>query len=377
MSSTASLFSPLKIGSITIRNRIFMSALTRDRAIGTIPTDVVQEYYRQRATAGAGLIVTEGILVSRQGTEWPDAPGIWSKAQVAAWKKITDTVHGVGGHIYAQIWHVGRVAHPDAPHQKLAGIPVYAPSAIAANGGKFRFIPGTPGYVTPTAVEDPWTLVALYKEAAINAKEAGFDGVEVHGANGYLIAQFLDSTTNHRTDQWGGSIVNRARFGLEVVKAAMEVFGENVSIKVNPAGGYNDMGMPLQETLDTFIYFLSEVDKLKPSYVTLVRYSTMLDPGHRGTDHDVVGSYGSVLKNTKVVVNSGVTPEEGAGLVAEGKADAVSFGLLYISHPDLVKRVKHGKPLDNPVQFGHLYGGQNGGNGDTGVGYTDYPEATY
>ena len=133
--------------------------------------------------------------------------------------------------------------------------------------------------------------------------------------------------------------------------------------------------MPLQETLDTFNYFLSEVDKLKPSYVTLVRYST--DPANRGTPHDVVESYGSLLKNTKVVVNGGATPEEGASLLAEGKADAISFGMLFISHPDLAKRVKHGKPLDNPIEFGHLQGGQNGGGGDTGVGYTDYPEATY
>ena len=135
--------------------------------------------------------------------------------------------------------------------------------------------------------------------------------------------------------------------------------------------------MPLQETLDTFRYFLSEVDKLKPSYVTLVRYTTMLDPGHRGTDHDVLESYGPVLKTAKVVVNGGVTPEEGAGLVAGAKVDVVSFGMLFISHPDLAKRVKNSKPLDNPVQFGHLYGGQNGGSGDTNVGYTDYPEATY
>ena len=135
--------------------------------------------------------------------------------------------------------------------------------------------------------------------------------------------------------------------------------------------------MPLQETLDTFSYFLSEVDKLKPSFVTLARYSAVYDPTNRGTPHDVVESYGPLLKNTKVVVNTGVTPEEGAGLVADGKVDAVSFGMLFISHPDLVKRIKHGKPLDNPIQFGHLYGGQNGGSGDTRVGYTDYPEATY
>ena len=135
--------------------------------------------------------------------------------------------------------------------------------------------------------------------------------------------------------------------------------------------------MPLQETLDTFKYFLSEVDKLKPSYVTLVRYSTMLDPGHRGTDHDIVGSYGSLFKNAKVVVNSGVTPEEGAALVAEGKADAVSFGLLFLAHPDLPYRIAHEKPLDNPVEFGQLYGSQLGPGGDMNLGYTNYPAATY
>lgn len=378
MASTAALFNPLKLGSITVRNRIFMSALTRGRALQTIPNDTIVEYYRQRAVGGAGLIVTEGILISRQGTEWPHAPGIWNKDQVDAWKKVTEAVHAAGSNIYAQLWHVGRVAHPDAPEQKLAGIPVYAPSAISARGGKFRHIPGSDGYVTPTAVEDPWTLVALFKQAAINAREAGFDGVEIHGANGYLISQFLDSTSNQRTDKWGGSIENRARFGLEVLKAAIEVFGENVGIKVSPAGGYNDVGMPLQETLDTFNYFLSEVDKLKPSYVTLVRYSPVLDVEYdgkkRATIHDVLGSYRGIFKNAKVIVNAGVTPQEGAELVATGQADAISIGFAYLTHPDLVKRVQHDKPLDNAPNFPHLY--YNEGD-DLGLGYTDYAEAVY
>ncbi|KAG6867652.1 hypothetical protein C0993_012707 [Termitomyces sp. T159_Od127] len=230
MSSTSALFTPLTIGSATMRNRVAMSALTRNRATDTIPNDIMAEYYGQRAAGGAGHITTEGVLISRQGTEWPFAPGLWNKEHVSGWKKIVDTVHAEGATIYAQVsaviaigllismheqlWHgmlthdlahhrkliihpVGRVAHPEAPEQKLAGTvsreidlpaeplliilspqPVYGPSAIAARGGKFRHIPGTPGYVTPTALEDPWTVVADYKQAALNAKEAGFDGVE-------------------------------------------------------------------------------------------------------------------------------------------------------------------------------------------------------
>ncbi|KAF9459308.1 hypothetical protein BDZ94DRAFT_1268616 [Collybia nuda] len=375
----SALLTPLKVGSITIRNRVGMSAMTRNRAPGTIPSDTMVEYYQQRAAGGAGLIVTEGILVSRQGTEWAHAPGIWNKEQVAGWKKITDAVHAAGSHIYSQLWHVGRVAHPDAPEQKLAGTPVYAPSAISARGGKFRHIPGQPGYVTPTAVEDPWTLVEQFKQAAVNSKEAGFDGVELHGANGYLITQFLDSTSNSRTDQWGGSIENRSRFGLEVLKVLVEVFGPDVGLKVNPAGGYNDMGMPLQETLDTYRYFIEEADKLKLSYITLVRYQAATDVEYdgkkRATIHDVLESYRSSVKNAKLFLNASVTPQEGAELVAAGKIDGAFIGFPWITHPDLVKRVQHDKPLDNVPDIKHLQWGKDAS--DFSVGYTDYPVAVY
>ncbi|TFK38154.1 hypothetical protein BDQ12DRAFT_651893 [Crucibulum laeve] len=376
---TASLFQPLELGNITIRNRVGMSALTRNRAPGTVPNDIMDEYYVQRAVGGAGLIVTEGILITRQGTEWPHAPGIWNSEQVSAWKKITNDVHTAGSHIYAQLWHVGRVSHPDAPEQKLAGVPVYAPSAISARGGKFRHLPGLPGYVTPTAVDDPWTIIKQFKEAAANAKEAGFDGVELHGANGYLITQFLDSNSNKRTDQWGGSVENRSRFGLEVLKALIEVFGKNVAVKLSPAGGYNDVGMPLQETLDTFSYFITEADKLNLAYITLVRYSALTDVEFEGkkraTIHDIVESYRHLIKNAKVFVNAGVTPEEGAKLISDGKADAISIGFSWITHPDLVKRVQHGKPLNNIPDIPHLQWGKS--EKDLRVGYTDYPEAEY
>ncbi|KAJ7273099.1 flavoprotein NADH-dependent oxidoreductase [Mycena rebaudengoi] len=371
------LFNPLKLGSITIRNRIGMSALTRNRSTDTVPNDVMLQYYTQRAAGGTGFIVTEGTLITRQGSEWPQAPGIWDKVQVAAWKKITDSVHAEGAKMYCQIWHLGRVSHPEAPQQLAAGVPVYAPSAISARGGKFRFLPGAPGYVTPTEIPDPAVIIAQFKQAAVNAKEAGFDGVEIHGANGYLPAQFLDSTSNQRTDKWGGSPENRARFALEILKEAKEVFGPDVSVKLSPAGGYNDMGMPLQETIDTFGYLLSEIDKLGLSYVTLVRYHPSQDPvidgKTRGTPHDVVATFKPFLKQTPLFVNLGVTPEEAAELVSSGTAAGVFFGLNSVTHPDVANRIKAGKPLDNVPNFPHLYGAEGV---DNALGYVDYPAAT-
>jgi len=373
--SFKSIMTPLTIGDITIKNRVGMSALTRNRAPHTYPSDLMKEYYVQRVLGGAGLIVTEGILIVRQGTEWEHAPGIWDSEQVQGWKKIVDAVHEVGGKIYAQLWHVGRVAHPDAPEQKLAGVPVYAPSAIPARGGKFRFLPGTPGYVTPTAVEDPWIIVEQFKKAAINAKEAGFDGVEIHGSNGYLITQFLDNTANHRTDQWGGSAENRSRFGLEVLKAVKEVFGRNISIKLNPAGGYNDVGMPLPDTVETYKYFITEAEKLDLSYIVLVRYILMFDAELRGTQHDVLETFRPFVKNTKLFLNGRVTVQEGEQLIAAGKIDGISIGFDWITHPDLLKRILHGKPLDNIPDFPHLQTKTEAG--DWSIGYTDYPTAVY
>ncbi|KAF7353647.1 Artemisinic aldehyde Delta(11(13)) reductase [Mycena venus] len=373
-----SLFTPLKLGDVTIQNRIAMSALTRNRSTETVPNDIMLKYYLQRARGGAGLIVTEGTLITRQGTEWPAAPGIWDKSQVAGWKKITDAVHEAGSKMYCQVWHLGRVSHPKAPEQIAAGVPVYAPSAISARGGKFRFLEGHPGYVTPTELPDPTVIIAQFKQAAVNAKEAGFDGVELHGANGYIVHQFLDSNSNKRTDQWGGSPENRARFALETLKALIEVFGHNVSIKLSPSGGYNDMGMPLQETIDTFGYLLREADKLGLSYVTLVRYSAGQDPEYEGvkraTNFDVVATLSPFLTKTHLFVNSGVTPAEAEELVSRGTAAGVFFGFNIIVHPDLGRRIKEGKPLDNVPDVHHLYGAEGV---DPAIGYVDYKEAVY
>ena len=373
------LFQPLQLGTVTIANRLTMAGLTRNRAPDTVPLELMVQHFADRARGGCGLIVTDGILVSRLGSEWAHAPGIWDRElHVPAWKKVVDAVHAEGGKIFAQLWHIGRTGHPDTPQQKLRGEPVYGPSAIAARGGKFRNVEGVPGYITPTPIPDPWTIVAEFKNAAENAKLAGFDGVEFHGANGYLIHQFLDSTTNQRTDEWGGSVEKRAKFGLEVIKAVQEVYGPNVAIKLAPCGGYNDMGMPLEETLATFKYFVSEADKLKLAYISFVRYNETQDVEYdgvrRSTPHDVVEHYRPLMKNAKFIINAGVSPEEGAELVAAGTVDAVSNGMLWISNPDFALRVKHGKPLSYNWDIPHLQGGKGD---DWVVGYNDYPFAKY
>ncbi|KAJ6539884.1 hypothetical protein DFH09DRAFT_991500 [Mycena vulgaris] len=374
----SALFKPLKLGSITIQNRIGMSPMSRNRATtGSVPTEVMQKYYAQRAAGGAGLIIAEGTLITRYGLEMEYAPGIWDKTQVTGWKKITDAVHEAGSKIYVQV--PGRASHSEAPEQIAAGVPVYGPSAIAARDmAKFRFIPGNPGYGTPTEIPDPAVIVAQFKAAAINAKEAGFDGVELHGTNGFLVEQFLDSTANQRTDKWGGSPENRARFALEVLKEMVDVWGPNIGFKISPSGGINDIGMPMQETIDTFGYLLREVDKLGLAYVTFMRYSPLMDTEYdgkkRATPHDVVATFSPFLRNTDIFVNCGVTPAEAEELVSSGKASGVFFGFSWVTHPDLARRIKEGKPLDNAPDFAHLYGAAGV---DPSLGYIDYPEATY
>ncbi|KAK0224177.1 hypothetical protein IW262DRAFT_1269047 [Armillaria fumosa] len=392
MSNLNALFMPLKLGPITLKNRVFMAPMTRNRSVPTnVPNGINAEYYRQRAKGGADLIITEDVLITQQGSEWQNAPGIWSQDQVKGWKNVTDAVHVEGGVIFAQIYnislvvrssHVGRVSHPDAPEQITSGQPVYAPSPIAAQGGKFRFLPGQPGYVTPTAIDDPRTLLAQWKQAAVSAKESGFDGVEIHGANGYLIHQFLDSTSNQRTDEWGGSVENRARFPLEVVKTAVDVWGAGrVGIKLGPAGGNNDIGynrMPIQETLDMFRYFISELDKLGIAYVTLMRYVDAFDFTGRGTKHDVINAYSSLVKNpaTKVFGNASFTGEEAAKYISDGKVDGVFFGIPWIANQDFAKRLENGKALEGNLDFATLYG-HGGLEADEKKGYVDYPVAEF
>ncbi|KAJ7805953.1 hypothetical protein B0H14DRAFT_2526310 [Mycena olivaceomarginata] len=369
---SSALFTPLQLGDIIISNRIGMSPLTRNRSSSTVPNELMKEYYEQRAAGGTGIIISEGTLITRQGSQWQNAPGIWNRDQIEGWKKITDSVHALGSKMYCQLWHLGRLNHPDAPEQIASGEPVYAPSAIGARFVKSRYFPGGAPYSTPTEIPDPTILIAQYKQAAINAKEAGFDGVELHGANGYLPHQFLDSGSNKRTDKWGGSEENRARFPLEVLKALREVWGPNVGMRVAPATGNNDMGMPLQDTLKTYGYLLREVDKLGLAYVTLMRYSEVYDPEHDGKRHaprhDVLATYRSLLPNTHIFLNLEVTPELAETVVSKGEVAGVFFGIPWIAHPDLARRIRVGKALDNVLDLRTLYAVVED---DPRVGYTD------
>ncbi|KAJ7632137.1 hypothetical protein FB45DRAFT_1026329 [Roridomyces roridus] len=370
-----SLFTPLELGSNTIPNRLGMSPMTRNRSSATVPNELMRQYYEQRARGGAGLIISEGTLITRQGSEWPDAPGMWNQAQVAGWRRITDSVHAHGSKIYSQLAHGGRCLHPEAPEQVASGEPVWAPSAIAARGGKFRFIQGSPGYATPTELDDANinAIIAQFREAAINAKEAGFDGTRA----GYLVNQFLDSSANQRTDKWGGSPENRARFPLEVLKALKEVFGPNVALKLGPSGGHNDVGMPLQETIDTYGYLLREVSKLGLAYVTLLRYRSTHDPEidgkKRGTPHDVVETFRPFLDGVPLFISGGVRPTEAEELIQSGKVAGVLMGIPWLTHPDLARRIRAGKALDNVPDVATFYNPA----ADPAAGYLDYEEAVY
>ncbi|KAJ3320421.1 hypothetical protein HDU76_000303 [Blyttiomyces sp. JEL0837] len=352
----------LKIGSsLTLKNRLVMSAMTRNRADpGSIPNDLMALYYKQRASAGA--IISEGIFIEELGSEWPNAPGIWNDKQVAGWKKITDTVKAAGGKIVGQIWHIGRVAHP--LHQ--GGRPNVGPSAVKAEGGKFRLLDGHPGYVTPKAIEDPAEYVAKYKQAAINAKAAGFDGIELHAANGYLPNQFLEAHSNKRTDAYGGSPEKRAKFVLDILKEFIAVWGDSklIGIKLTPCGGYNDMGDAYDVAVEEYKYLLQEIDKLNIGYICLGRHFPLFDPTGRATKMDVIKEFKPYIKNAKLFLNADVQGAEADKLIAEGVIDGAVIGRPFIANPNLFEKLQTGQELKHP-DFAKLYS-------DGPAGYTDY-----
>ena len=345
------LFDPITIGDLTLKNRVIMAPLTRARAIGggRVPNALMARYYEQRASAG--LILSEATAVTPQGVGYADTPGLWSDEQVEGWKQVTAAVHAKGGVIFAQLWHVGRISDPSF----LNGEAPVAPSAIAAQGHVSLLRPQRP-YPVPRALETAELagIVAAYKKAAENAKKAGFDGVQIHGANGYLLDQFLQDKTNQRTDQYGGPIANRARLMLEVTDAVIDVWGPNrVGMHLAPRRDSHDMGD--SNPAETFGYVARELGKRKIAFIA-AREAVGEDSLGPLLKKEFGGIFIANEKMDKVVAQS---------VLDSGNADAIAFGKDYISNPDLVERLKTGAPL-NPWKADTFYGA-------TEEGYTDYP----
>lgn len=349
------LFNPLKIGDLTLKNRIVMAPMTRSRANElNIQSDIAVTYYEQRATAG--LIITEGTQVSQQGVGYINTPGIHTKEQVESWKKVTEAVHNNGGLIFAQLWHVGRVSHPYFHNGEL---PV-APSAIGYDGQAYT-PKGFENTVVPRALENNEIkeIVEQFRQGAINAKEAGFDGVELHGANGYLIDQFLQDSSNQRTDEYGGSVENRARFLLEVANAVISVWGKDrVGVRLSPGGLFNGMGD--SNPIETFEYAIKQLNKLPLAYLHLLE-PFIPNPKFEKPVYEYFRPHFSGF----LIANKGFVFDTAAEIINNKKADLVSFGSLFISNPDLPSRFKNNYPLAQADQNTFYAGGEKG--------YIDYP----
>jgi len=350
------LQTPIQIGSYHLPNRLVMAPLTRMRAPDNIPTDLMVTYYAQRASAG--LIITEASPISTQGVGYPATPCIYNDAQVAGWKKVTEAVHAKKGHIFLQLWHVGRISHPDF-HE--GALPV-APSAIAPKGDAVTPT-GMQPFVTPRALEtdEIQGIVEDYRNAAKNALAAGFDGVEIHSANGYLLDEFLRDGTNKRTDSYGGTFENRARILLEVTEAVVAVWGaERVGIRLSPSGTFNDMTDSDPETF--FVYLLGQLNRFGLAYLHVVdALEGDIRHGANVINLDVLRK----AYNGTLIVCGGYDQARAEEVITQGEADLVAFGQLYIANPDLVERFKLNAPLNEP-DAATFYGGNE-------KGYTDYP----
>jgi len=359
MSLVPNLFTPLRLGAIETPNRIFMAPLTRCRAgAGNVPSEMNAEYYRQRASAG--LIISEATSVSPRGFGYPNTPGIFTGEQVDGWRKVTSAVHAAGGRIFLQLWHVGRISHPSFQPDGAAPL---APSAIAPKGKVFTGT-GMADYVTPRALElsEIPGVIAEYVLGAEYAKAAGFDGVEIHNANGYLLDQFLRDGTNRRTDLYGGPVENRARLTLEVTSAVVDVWGaDRVGIRLSPGGVFNDMHD--SAPLATFGYVLGKLTPMGLAYAHVTQV-TAQDIAHGAT-----GGVGPrelrPFYPGNIVSAGGFDLESGNRALAEGWADAIAFGVPFLSNPDLPERFRRGGALNEPDEATFYASGPKG--------YTDYP----
>ena len=359
MTTSANLYSEFELGPLTLANRLVMAPMTRNRAgAGNVATDLMKTYYEQRASAG--LIVTEASQVAPEGVGYPNTPGIHSREQVAAWQIVTEAVHRAGGHIYLQLWHVGRISHP--LFQPKSALPV-APSAIAPTGELYT-PEGLKPYMTPRPLEtrEIAGIVGQFRRGAESAKEAGFDGVELHGANGYLVDQFLRDATNRRTDGYGGSIENRSRFLLEVTSTLIDVWGQDrVAVRLSPSGAFNDMKD--SNPLATFSHAVRELDRLGIVALHLIEGGAA-DLRHGGSL--VPTAQLRPLFHRALIVNGGYDRPRADAVIGDGGADLVSFGQAFLANPDLVSRMKIGAPLNTPDHATYYGGGEKG--------YIDYPE---
>ena len=360
------LFQPLQLGAVTLRHRVVMAPLTRMRALrpGDVPHALNATYYGQRASRG-GLIITEATDVSAQARGYPGAPGLYSDEQVRGWRAVVDAVHAEGGLIFVQLWHTGRISHSS---MQPGGVPPVAPSAVPAPGGHFD-VDGRPvPFEMPRALglDEIPGVVEQFRTAARRAREAGFDGVEIHSANGYLLDQFLQDGTNKRTDRYGGPVENRVRLTLEVVDAVAEAVGaDRVGVRLSPWGGFN--GMSDTDPGALFDHLTAELGRRGLAYLHVVEPradqnsdTNALDPAAPDAASRFKRRFGGAL-----IAAGGFTRESAAAAIAGGDVDAVAFGRLFIANPDLPERFRLGAPL-NRYDRSTFYGGD-------ARGYTDYP----
>jgi N-ethylmaleimide reductase len=358
------LFTPTQVGPYRLSHRVAMAPLTRMRSDpGDIPSELMVEYYKQRTTKG-GLIISEASPVSIRGNGYAGAPGIYSDTQIAGWQRVTETVHARGGRIFQQLWHVGRQSHVDLQPNGEAPI---APSAIAAEGYAYSKHGEVP-FSMPRALElnEIPGIIEEFRAGAQRALRAGFDGVEIHGANGYLPDQFLQDGTNKRTDEYGGPIENRARFLLEVTQAAVSVWGpDRVGVRISPSGTYGSMSDSNPPA--TFGYVARELDRLGIAYLHVV------EPRIKGTEEIAHGKAPIAAQHLRpkfsrtLIAAGGFAPDSAEAIIAAGDADLVAFGRQFISNPDLPERIRRRQPL-NRYDRSTFYGGD-------ARGYTDYPTA--
>ncbi|MEW1688158.1 alkene reductase [Streptomyces sp. NPDC091265] len=348
-------FDPFDLAGTQLANRIALAPMTRSRAgEGGIPTDLTAEYYAQRASAG--LIITEGVQPSVVGQGYPSTPGLHSDEQIAGWRKVTDAVHAKGGRIFAQILHTGRIGHPVLLPEGLAPVGV---SPVAATGQVFTHV-GPKDFVTPQELTDAEirSTIADFVTAARNAVDAGFDGVELHGANGYLIHQFLAPNSNVRTDEWGGSVEGRIRFAVEVVRAvAAEIGAARTAIRVSPGNPFNDIDEPAPEA--TYSALVQAIEPVGLAYLHIVEATA--------ADRTLTETLRKQFNGTLVLnpASEGPTGPDALALVEEGVAEVIAYGALFLANPDLPERLRAGGPFNTPDRA-TFYGGDH-------RGYTDYP----